>query len=163
MCATSAARCAAALAETSIPICAVADFLFAAVNVRMTGDVPVLLFEHNVEYLIWQRLAHLETQPVEARALRDGVAEAARVRSGCLPASRPDRLRSRTMTSSGSRSLAPGSALRPIPTGVDTELLRAARRRRSAGAARVQRLDGLASERRRGLLLRRHDPSAHPR
>jgi hypothetical protein len=31
----------------------VTDFLFAAANVPMGGPVPVILFEHNVEYLIW--------------------------------------------------------------------------------------------------------------
>jgi hypothetical protein len=30
--------------------------------------VPTVLFEHNVEYLIWQRLCALETNPVR-RAL----------------------------------------------------------------------------------------------
>jgi len=56
-----------ALAAGDVDLC-VADFLFAAVNVpmprrsraRQASDVPVLLFEHNVEYLIWQRLANLE-------------------------------------------------------------------------------------------------------
>ena len=35
----------------------VADFLFAVDNVPLGGRTPVVLFEHNVEYLIWQRLA----------------------------------------------------------------------------------------------------------
>src|SRR5215470_12975131 len=56
------------LAASDVDLC-VADFLFAVANVPMprrrdsgqAGDVPVLLFEHNVEYLIWQRLANLET------------------------------------------------------------------------------------------------------
>ena len=42
----------------------VSDFLFAAVNVPMRGPVPVVLFEHNVEYLIWQRLCAVESTPV---------------------------------------------------------------------------------------------------
>src|SRR5215470_15361816 len=65
------------LADGDVDLC-VADFLFAAANVPMlsrrrqgqvrlllsqAAKVPVLLFEHNVEYLIWKRLADLETSP----------------------------------------------------------------------------------------------------
>src|SRR5436190_19022108 len=35
----------------------VADFLCGAVNLPETGSVPVVLFELNVEHLIWKRLA----------------------------------------------------------------------------------------------------------
>jgi polysaccharide biosynthesis protein PslH len=45
-----------------IDVC-VADFLFAVSNVPMGGRVPTVLFEHNVEYLIWKRLADLERVP----------------------------------------------------------------------------------------------------
>ena len=65
------------IAKGDADIC-VADFLFAALNVPMAGRVPVVLFEHNVEYLIWKRLAQLETGPAEAGVARDRVAEGAR-------------------------------------------------------------------------------------
>src|SRR5678815_4606289 len=44
------------IADNTADVC-VSDFLFAAANVPMRGKVPVVLFEHNVEYLIWQRLS----------------------------------------------------------------------------------------------------------
>src|SRR5262245_58179048 len=47
------------LAEGQFDIC-VADFLVATVNLPETNPVPIVLFEHNVEYRIWQRLASLE-------------------------------------------------------------------------------------------------------
>src|SRR5688500_13044172 len=46
----------------------VADFLVAAPNLPMGGRVPVVLFEHNVEYMIWKRLAQAPG-PVWRRAL----------------------------------------------------------------------------------------------
>jgi len=51
----------------AIDLC-VSDFLFAAANVPMRSAVPVVLFEHNVEYMIWQRLCALEMRPLR-RAL----------------------------------------------------------------------------------------------
>ena len=47
------------LAEGQFDIC-VADFLVAAANLPQATPVPIVLFEHNVEHLIWQRLATLE-------------------------------------------------------------------------------------------------------
>src|SRR5262249_31960126 len=38
----------------------VADFLAGAGNVPLDRRVPVVLFEHNVEYVIWQRLSGVE-------------------------------------------------------------------------------------------------------
>jgi len=40
----------------------VADFLLAIPNVQLRGPVPVLFFEHNVEHMIWKRLAAIETR-----------------------------------------------------------------------------------------------------
>ena len=99
-----------------------------------TAHVPVVLFEHNVEYLIWQRLAALETQPLEARAVRDRMAEAARARGRRVPAGRPDDcgLRGRPARL---RSSAPAIRAASIPTGVDTDYFTPRRRRRSARRA----------------------------
>ena len=52
----------ALIADGAVDVC-VSDFLFAAANVPFCGDVPVVLFEHNVEYLIWKRLSALERSP----------------------------------------------------------------------------------------------------
>src|SRR4029453_1501584 len=49
------------LAEDNTADVVISDFLFAAANVPLKGRAPVVLFEHNVEPLIWQRLSALET------------------------------------------------------------------------------------------------------
>ena len=48
------------VATREMDLC-VADFLFAAPNVPLDGPLPVVLFEHNVEYMIWKRLSEIET------------------------------------------------------------------------------------------------------
>jgi glycosyltransferase involved in cell wall biosynthesis len=97
----------------------VSDFLFASVNVPMGGDVPVVLFEHNVEYMIWQRLCALETHPlrralfeIEWRKLRAREADACRRADLTIAVSEHDRDRL--------QALAPGIRAAAIPTGVDT-------------------------------------------
>jgi len=108
----------AMLASGDVDLC-VSDFLFAAVNVPMPGNVPVLLFEHNVEYLIWQRLANLETSPwkralfeMEWRKLRACEADACRRAALTIAVSDDDRDRLADMS--------PESRIVSIPTGVDT-------------------------------------------
>ena len=97
----------------------VCDFLFAAANVPFGSGVPVVLFEHNVEYLIWQRLSALERHPLrklllelEWRKLRDKEAEFCRLADLTIAVSEEDRARL--------AGLAPGVATGAIPTGVDT-------------------------------------------
>jgi glycosyltransferase involved in cell wall biosynthesis len=97
----------------------VADFLFASMNVPMDGSAPVVLFEHNVEYQIWQRLAALERRPwiralleVEWRKLRACEAAACRRADLTIAVSPDDRRRL--------EQLAPGINVSSIPTGVDT-------------------------------------------
>ena len=97
----------------------VADFLFASMNVPMDGSAPVVLFEHNVEYQIWQRLAALERRPwiralleVEWRKLRAREADACRRADLTIAVSADDRRRL--------EQLAPGINAVSIPTGVDT-------------------------------------------
>ena len=98
----------------------VADFLFAWMNVPAGGSTPVVLFEHNVEYQIWQRLARLERRPwvralleVEWRKLRRREADACRRVDLTITVSADDRHRL--------EQLAPGIAAVSIPTGVDTD------------------------------------------
>ena len=106
------------LASGDVDLC-VADFLFAAANVPMADGVPVLLFEHNVEYLIWQRLANLETTAwkralfeMEWRKLRACEADACRRAALTVTVSDDDRRRL--------EELGAGIRAVPIPTGVDT-------------------------------------------
>lgn len=44
----------------------VADFLFPTVNLPSSPALPVVLFQHNVESIIWQRLAATSTGPARA-------------------------------------------------------------------------------------------------
>ncbi|HEY6360385.1 MAG TPA: glycosyltransferase family 4 protein [Vicinamibacterales bacterium] len=111
-------RVRAILEGGSIDLC-VADFLLAAANVPLGGPVPVVLFQHNVEYLIWKRLSELETSPwrralfdIEWRKLRAREAEACRRADLTIAVSEDDRRRL--------AALAPGSRMSAIPTGVDT-------------------------------------------
>lgn len=97
----------------------VSDFLFAAANVPMGGPVPVVLFEHNVEYIIWQRLSALESNPLkralfemEWRKLRAREADACRQADLTIAVSEDDRRRL--------EEIAPGIRASSIPTGVDT-------------------------------------------
>ncbi len=102
----------------AIDVC-VSDFLFAAANVPQRCHAPVVLFEHNVEYLIWRRLAALESRPlhrvlfeVEWRKLRAREAAACRRATLTIAVSEDDRRRL--------EAIAPGARISSIPTGVDT-------------------------------------------
>jgi glycosyltransferase involved in cell wall biosynthesis len=97
----------------------VSDFLFAAANVPLKGRVPVVLFEHNVEYLIWQRLSTLESKPwrralfeLEWRKLRRQERAICRQADLTIAVSNEDRDRL--------AALAPDARVTSIPTGVDT-------------------------------------------
>jgi glycosyltransferase involved in cell wall biosynthesis len=92
-------------------------------NIPRSRRVPLVLFEHNVEYMIWRRLAALELRPwrrtlleIEWRKMRR-VERAACARADLTVAvSEDDRARLETLAPSG-RCLA-------IPTGVDTTYFR---------------------------------------
>jgi sugar transferase (PEP-CTERM/EpsH1 system associated) len=108
--------------EGTIDVC-ISDFLFAAANVPIGGPVPVVLFEHNVEYLIWQRLSALESNParralfeLEWRKLRRRERAICRQADLTIAVSSEDRDRL--------AALAPGAQITAIPTGVDTNYFR---------------------------------------
>jgi len=113
-------ECVRGLMESgSVDVC-VADFLFAVNNVPLGGRTPVVLFEHNVEYLIWKRLCDLETVSwrkallaIEWRKLRAREAAACRNVDLTIAVSEHDRDRLAAM--------APGADVTWIPTGVDTD------------------------------------------
>ena len=98
----------------------IADFLCSLPNVPLDATVPVVLFEHNVEYMIWKRLAStcgswprrliLEKEWRRVRRYeRQGCAEVERV----ITVSEADR--------DLLRSMIPGGSVFAVPTGVDTE------------------------------------------
>jgi len=106
------------LAENTMDVC-IADFLFAAANVPLRGRVPVVLFEHNVEYLIWQRLSAIEPRfwrralfEVEWRKLRSSERAVCQRADLTVAVSEEDRRRL--------SMLAPAARITSIPTGVDT-------------------------------------------
>ena len=108
------------VAETlaaGIDVC-VADFLVAAANVPPDAVTPTLLFEHNVEYMIWKRLHDVETRAWRRALL---AAEWRRMRRYEARACRQARLT--VAVSEADRALlaanAPGADIRAIPTGVD--------------------------------------------
>jgi glycosyltransferase involved in cell wall biosynthesis len=108
----------ALIAGGDVDVC-VADFLFAAANVPSGGPVPVVLFEHNVEYMIWRRLSAIEPSPlrralfeVEWRKLRAREAAACAAADLTIAVSEPDRQLL--------AEIAPHSNTAAIPTGVDT-------------------------------------------
>jgi protein-tyrosine-phosphatase/glycosyltransferase involved in cell wall biosynthesis len=96
----------------------VADFLSATANVPSRSPVPVVLFAHNVEHLIWKRLRDVETRAwrralleLEWRKLRRAEARACAAATLTVAVSEPD--------AELLRAAAPGATVRTIPTGVD--------------------------------------------
>ena len=101
-----------------VDVC-VADFLVAAPNVRLGGAVPVVLFAHNVEHMIWKRLATVETRAwrralleVEWRKMRRCETRACTQATVTIAVSDVDRALL--------AAAAPGARVFTVPTGVDT-------------------------------------------
>jgi len=106
------------ISDQAVDLC-VADFLFAIPNVPLSGSVPVVFFDHNVEYMIRKRLCNIETKmwrrallEIEWRKMRRYEAAACRRASLTIAVSESDRALL--------ASLAPGSRICTVPTGVDT-------------------------------------------
>jgi glycosyltransferase involved in cell wall biosynthesis len=104
--------------EEGIDLC-VADFLVAMPNVPGSVSGPVVLFEHNVEHMIWKRLCDVERRPwrkallaLEWRKMRRYEAKACARAAVTVAVSEADR----ALLSAN----APGADIRAIPTGVDT-------------------------------------------
>jgi glycosyltransferase involved in cell wall biosynthesis len=97
----------------------VADFLVAVPNVPRNVSVPTLLFEHNVEYMIWKRLSEVETRPWRRALLAAEWRKMRRYEAGAC------RRAARTITvSEADRAIlsadAPGADIQAVATGVDT-------------------------------------------
>jgi polysaccharide biosynthesis protein PslH len=107
------------LEQDAADVCIV-DFLSAMPNVPDRIGRPLILFEHNVESLIWKRLRDMETRlPVKAlleiewRKMRRYEMAACRRADLTLAVSETDRTHL--------AALAPGACVESINTGVDTE------------------------------------------
>jgi glycosyltransferase involved in cell wall biosynthesis len=106
------------LAGRAFDVC-VADVLFAVPNLPARMSVPMVLLAHNVEHVIWRRLAQTEPRAwrrvllgLEWRKLRRYEAGACARAALTLTVSEVDR----TLLA----GCAPGARLAAIPTGVDT-------------------------------------------
>jgi glycosyltransferase involved in cell wall biosynthesis len=62
-------RLAAEVIAAHTPDVVIADFLYAVPSLPSRMSAPVVLFEHNVEYVIWRRLATLERRPLHRAVL----------------------------------------------------------------------------------------------
>ncbi len=110
---------AEALAASAYDV-VVADFIFAQPSLPRRPPVPVVFFEHNVEYRIWQRLAAVERRPlrrllleVEWRKMRRQERQALERADLTIAVSDVDR---ETLAAE-----APGAHVDVVPTGVDTD------------------------------------------
>jgi polysaccharide biosynthesis protein PslH len=117
------------LASGAVDVC-VADFLAAWPNVPARSPAPTVLFEHNVEHAIWQRLARTETRwlrrallEIEWRKMRRVEARACRAAALTIAVSEADRaqLAAIARVPAASAARAPGARIESIATGVDTE------------------------------------------
>jgi polysaccharide biosynthesis protein PslH len=107
------------LGTDRIDVC-VADFLYAAAHIPSDTAVPVILFAHNVEHILWKRLAANENRPlrravleVEWRKMRDRERQAC-ARSRLVVAVSP-------LDAASLKKNAPTAEVRSMPTGVDTD------------------------------------------
>ncbi len=105
--------------EDAPDVCVV-DFLAAAANVPEVAGVPRVLFEHNVEHLIWRRLAKTESRrwrrallEIEWRKLSRFEARSCEAAELTLAVSEADR--------AALRRLSRGARVEAIPTGVDAD------------------------------------------
>lgn len=109
------------LASGETDVC-IADFLSAMPNLPRAPCGPIVLFEHNVEHVIWRRLA--STGPLWRRALLE--VEWRKLRRYEAAACRRARLT--IAVSAGDAEalsrLAPAARVRAVPTGVDTAYFR---------------------------------------
>lgn len=106
------------LESGEVDLC-VADFMMAVPNVPLGGRVPVLLFEHNVEHMIWERLAALEPRRWRRRVLQREALKMRRFEAwACARASLTVAVSEQDAAVLAAAS--PTARVRAVPTGVDT-------------------------------------------
>ncbi len=110
---------ATGLAENKFDV-AVCDFLSASLNFPGNLATPTVLFQHNVETALWQRMAATESNPakrlaykIEARKMARYERAALRKFHHVIAVSDHDREQMRTMN--------PSCPISVVPTGVDTQ------------------------------------------
>jgi glycosyltransferase involved in cell wall biosynthesis len=110
------------MSAQAVDLC-VADFLFSAPNIPLGSPVPIVFFDHNVEYVIRKRLCDIETKmwrrallEIEWRKMRRYEAETCRRASLTISVSDSD--------SALLAAIAPKSRISAVPTGVDTSYFR---------------------------------------
>lgn len=99
---------------------AVCDFLSASLNFPADPPTPVVLFQHNVETMLWRRMADTETSPlrklsyrIEARKMTAYESRALHRFQHVIAVSDHDR--------DAMLTLSPETSITVVPTGVDTE------------------------------------------
>jgi len=99
---------------------AVCDFLSASLNFPIQLAVPVVLFQHNVETILWRRMAHTENAPwnklpyiIEAWKMASYETLALRRFQHIIAVSEQDR--------NAMLELFSGCSITVVPTGVDTK------------------------------------------
>jgi glycosyltransferase involved in cell wall biosynthesis len=99
---------------------AVCDFLSASLNFPSEMATPAVLFQHNVEAALWQRLAKTESNParkfayvIEARKMWNYERNALRRFRNVIAVSENDK--------SQMLAMEPSCSITVVPTGVDTE------------------------------------------
>lgn len=119
------------LSDRSLDV-AVCDFLSASLNFPDNPPAPVVLFQHNVETMLWQRMAQTEKSAlrklaygIEARKMSAYECRALRRFQHVIAVSAHDRDAMLTLSSS-SASPVSGCPITVVPTGVDTEQYQAA-------------------------------------
>ena len=133
----------------------VCDFLTPALNVPEDLGCPVVLFQHNVEAMIWERRAKVASNPVVRLYMREQWRRMQRVeREQCL---RFDHVVAVSPEDAAVfRERYGVERVSSVPTGVDTEFFRPSGTvSRDAGLDRLHRIDGLDAERGRDDVLRR--------
>ena len=99
---------------------AVCDFLSASLNFPDVLNTPTVLFQHNVESALWQRLASTESNPAKRAAYRIEAGKMSRYEPRAL-----NKFQHVIAVSDHDRSLmlqmAPKCAITVVPTGVDTQ------------------------------------------
>jgi glycosyltransferase involved in cell wall biosynthesis len=115
---------------------AVCDFLSASLNFPLQPRIPCLLFQHNVESLLWQRQALHENNPLKRICFRLEAARMIRYESATvrkfhhiIAVSEEDREQMRMMTNA--------SRITVLPTGVDLDRYRANSPEQECGAVVV--------------------------
>jgi glycosyltransferase involved in cell wall biosynthesis len=110
---------ATGLAENKFDV-AVCDFLSASLNFPENLATPTVLFQHNVETALWQRMASTESNPAKRMAYKIEATKMARYERTALrkfhhviAVSDHDREQMRTMN--------PSCPISVVPTGVDTQ------------------------------------------